>query len=411
MKKLYIFLLFACAPFFVKAGCNVQVQVQQITCFGMCDGSASAFHSGPGPYVYLWTPFGQTTSSVNNLCPGSYTVTVTDANNCTATATFNIIEPPQIIITTSPTDASCLSCCDGSIASSATGGMPGYTYLWNTTPAQTTSTAQGLCQGSYMVCVTDAMGCQQCVSESVGVSAGCSVQFSSTSPICNGDCNGSITAIPTGQSPFFYSWLPGGQTTQTINGVCAGTYTVITTDASGCTATGTITLVDPPAIVITFSTTSPSCFSCCDGSIVSSVTGGTPAYTYLWAPGGQTSPSINNLCQGTYTLCVTDMNGCMACASSTLSFSTGIADQPANGNLSVYPNPVSGFVTVKETFATPVTAQIIVTNVLGETVYTRSVAGAKELNETINMAGFTNGVYFISITTPSGRSVRKLIKE
>lgn len=242
--------------------------------------------------------------------------------------------------------------------------------------------------------------------------AACTAQLSTTSVSCYNACNGTATATPSGGvAPYTYLWGPGGQTTQTVNGLCAGNYTCNIIDDVGCSYTQTFNITQPAQINLSYSQVPATCSNCQNGSATAIASGGVPPYTYNWFPSGNSGVTETGLNPGTYSFTVTDANGCTVGTLFTVQNSVGIADQDAAGNLSVYPNPASGFVTVKETFAIPVTAQIAVTNVLGQTVYVKSVPGAKDLNETINMSGFTDGVYFISITTPSGRSVRKLIKE
>jgi hypothetical protein len=334
MKKIYFFLILLALPFISKGQCAVQVQHTDELCNGLCTATAQAFPTGQAPYTYLWTPGNMTSPSVTNLCPGTYTVMVADANNCVATTTFNVIQPNQFLTSISSQNATCNGSCDGSAFIVVTGGTPPYTY----------------------------------------------------------------------------SWAPNGATTPNVQGLCAGTYTCTVTDSNGCTTTATVTITQPPALILAVSSFPATCATCCNGYAVATANGGTPPYTYMWSPGNIFSPTAQSLCPGTYTCCVTDANGCATCTVTTVTFTTGIQDQPAIANLSVFPSPATDFVTVKETFGTLVSAVISVSNVLGETVYTKSIT-TSELNETINVAGFTSGVYFISVKTSSGTSIRRFVKE
>ncbi|HEY6162967.1 MAG TPA: hypothetical protein VI112_17180, partial [Bacteroidia bacterium] len=160
----------------------------------------------------------------------------------------------------------------------------------------------------------------------------CGVTVSSTNVLCNGQCNGTATANATGQSPFQYSWSTGA-TTQSVSGLCAGTYTVVVADASLCVSTASVTITQPTAIQISFTPVNCSNSCICDGSIISNVTGGTPGYTYAWAPGGATTPNVSGLCAGGYTLTVTDANGCTATGVVTIG-----APAPMQVNLNVTNN-------------------------------------------------------------------------
>ena len=139
------------------------VQPTNVTCNGLCNGSATASASGGTPgYIFLWDPAaaGQTSATASNLCAGNYSVTVTDDNGCTTTQTVTITQPNVLVSGIAPpTDATCDGFCNGSATVSASGGTPGYTFVWNTVPIQTTASAIGLCAGNYSVTVTDANGC------------------------------------------------------------------------------------------------------------------------------------------------------------------------------------------------------------------------------------------------------------
>lgn len=242
--------------------------------------------------------------------------------------------------------------------------------------------------------------------------AQCFVQVQVQNVSCFNLCNGAATAFPTGQAPYNYLWLPGNMTTQMVSGLCPGTYTVNVIDANNCVATATFNIIQPTQLGVNITNViQASCSSCCDGTATASGTGGTPPYAYTWTPGNVTSSVYQGMCAGTYTCCVTDAMGCVSCTTVTITFSTDVQEQSAIGNLSVFPSPATQFVTVKESFANSVSAVISITNVLGETVYTKSVAGTSELNENINVAEFNSGVYFISVKTASGTTVRRFVKE
>lgn len=241
---------------------------------------------------------------------------------------------------------------------------------------------------------------------------GCLVQVQTTNVTCFGGCDGSAMAFPSGGGPHTFIWAPGGQTTQAVAGLCAGSYTVTVIDGSSCTATAVVTITEPPQLIVTTSATNASCSNCCDGFILSSVTGGTPGYVYSW----NTSPQQNTstaqaVCPGTYTLCVTDANGCSICTSDSVSFSTGIQHQVANSSFTIFPNPASQTVNIRQTFVKAVSAEITLTNMLGQAVYSESKAVAVNLDISLNISDLPNGVYFVTIKTATGNSVKRLIKQ
>ena len=127
---------------------------------------------------------------------------------------------------------------------------------------------------------------------------------------CYSSCNGSAMATPSGGTgPYTYNWTPGGATTQTASGLCAGAHTVTVTDATLATATVTVMITQPALLTGTFSTTSASC-SMSNGSISVITNGGTAPFAYSWMPGNNYTPFVSNVSSGTYTCTVTDANGC-----------------------------------------------------------------------------------------------------
>lgn len=244
-------------------------------------------------------------------------------------------------------------------------------------------------------------------------SAQCFVQVVCTSATCYGVCDGSATAYPNGVAPFTYSWMPSGATTQTINGLCAGIYVCTITDANGCTATGSCTVTQPTQLQAMFTNVvNPTCPTCCDGSLSGSGSGGTPPYTYtLWPPSGPPlpMPSINNACNGTYVLCVTDANGCAACDTIVLSSPTQINEQSTSFGMNVaFIN--TGTLQVNANFGETTSGTIVVTNTLGQDVYRESFQSSSNLHLDIDLSGEGSGLYFVTITTEDGRQTRKILK-
>jgi gliding motility-associated-like protein len=146
-----------------------------------------------------------------------------------------------------------------------------------------------------------------------------------TNILCNGACTGTATATPaSGTSPYTYSWNTTPiQNTQVATNLCAGTYTVTVTDATNATATSVVTVTQLPAMTITTTTTASTCQNNNGSATVATVNGGTATYTYLWTPGGGTGITENNLAPGTYTVTITDANGCTKTATATVLQTSG----------------------------------------------------------------------------------------
>jgi gliding motility-associated-like protein len=294
------------------------------SCFGTCDGTASVSPTGAaGPYSYQWSPTpggGQGTANASGLCAGTYTLVLTDqTSGCDTLTTFNIQSPPAINVQGTVTDATCANSCDGTISLNVTGGLAPYSFLWSPVPpsGQSTGSISGLCAGNWLVTVTDASGCDTTVTFTVLVPPPIDVVLDVLPPTCAGLCDGSATATVTGGvGPYTYAWSPapgGGQGTPAATGLCAGSYALLVTDANGCDTTLTFDLVAPPPLQAAPTQTNVSCDGQCNGTASVVVSGGTAPYQYAWSPapgGGQGTPNATGLCEGVYTLVVTDANGC-----------------------------------------------------------------------------------------------------
>jgi gliding motility-associated-like protein len=197
-------------------------------------GSATASVSGGnGPYTYLWSPGGQTTAGITGIGAGSYSVTVSAPGACatTATATLNPPSNPLAVVLI-PTDASCAGTADGSIAAQVSGGAAPFTYAWSP-GGQSTATATGLAAGTYAVQVADAAGCVLDTSATVNAPTPLVATAMNDTTVCAGASLtlGATAGGGTGNATF--AWTPGGPVVSP-----AGTtvYTVVATDANGCTS-------------------------------------------------------------------------------------------------------------------------------------------------------------------------------
>ncbi len=308
--------------------------VTDVLCAGQSNGSIDLTVTGGSPgYKYTWSN-GATTEDLSNKAAGTYTVTVTDANNCTKTTSATINQPSVLTLSTTKTDATC-GLSNGSIDLTVTGGTSPYTYNW--TGGITTQDRTNLASGTYTVTVTDANSCTKTISATVNNVGGPSVSETHVDVLCFGNSTGSIDiSVSGGTSPYTYNW-GGGVTTQDRTNLAAGTYTVTVTDANSCTATKSVTITEPPVLSLSETNVDVLCNGNSTGSIDLTVTGGTSPYTYNWG-GGVTTQDRSNLAAGTYTVTVTDANSCTKTISATitqpavLSLSETNVDVLCNGN-------------------------------------------------------------------------------
>ncbi|HYG49355.1 MAG TPA: hypothetical protein VD905_00555, partial [Flavobacteriales bacterium] len=335
----------------------VSVSQTPVSCAGGNDGVATATPSGgTSPYFYSWSPSGSTAASSAGLTAGSYTVTVTDDNGCTVNNTIAVTEPAPLAITVSSTNETCAELNNGTATASVSGGTVPYSYAWSPGGA-TTSTASSLAAGNYTVVVTDNEGCQITGFATIAEPFPLVVDFSTITPVsCFGDATGGAIGNVTGGTPgYTYSWSPSGGTGVSASGLTVGTYTLTATDANGCVASGNVAITQPSALLAAANAvTNASCFGSSDGAVSGSASGGTPPYSYSWSPGFTTGASITGLTAGTYTLTVTDANGCTDTDATTVTqptditlstSSTNATCSTANGTASVVASGGSGVYT------------------------------------------------------------------
>lgn len=392
------------------------ISTTNVSCFGLNDGAATVSGSqGTAPYSYSWSN-GATTASNGSLTVGTYSVTVTDANGCSAQAAVTITEPAELMANASSVDATCATGTNGTASVSANGGTTPYSYLWST--GATTAAISSLSPGTYSVTVTDANGCEQLASVSISRPACCNVTAAGTigngqsncgpfdpseitnvqspsgglgtieyiwlssnvnvantsgnpywstiagsnsatydpgminqttyyircsrrsgcsawvgesniiamvvnpQPIatissmsdvsCFNGADGSATVVGSnGTAPYTYSWTPTGGTNSQATGLAAGTYNVTITDANGCNANTSVQITEPSDLVLSGTESDVTCANNADGSIDLTVQGGTSPYSYSWSNGSSTE-DISSLAGGHYSVSVTDANGCTA---------------------------------------------------------------------------------------------------
>ncbi len=289
-------------------GFTVSASAEHVLCYGGSNGSiTSVLNGGSMPFSYLWSN-GQTTANLVNIPAGNYSLTVTDANNCTATVSATVTEPTQVTAQVTTTPVSEEDANDGTCTAVADGGTPPYTYLWSNGSA--TPVITGLAPGNYQVTVTDHNGCTTtaegfisdpaCLLDvSTGISAGIS---------CAGDATGQIwVSVDEGTPPYTITWSNGADT-DTISGLVAGSYGVTITDATGCREQATVVLSEPTPIQLDADIL-PTLAGASLGRIRTTASGGTGTLTYTWE-NGDTTPDRTGLSAGSYSVTVTDENGC-----------------------------------------------------------------------------------------------------
>jgi len=301
------------ASFTVVQYTNVTASIGNVdnaNCFGGADGSLSVLPAGGnGVYTYLWSN-GATTALNENLGAGTYLVTVSDSEGCSATLTAAVTAPTAIVTNAMATGETALGAADGTVTTSPTGGIPGYTYLWSN--GETTQSINGLAAGSYSVTVTDANGCTRVRTINVNqFDCTLATEILSTDISCFGAGNGTaVLEFMGGAAPFTILWSTGNTTTN-LSDLAAGSYSVSITDANNCPEVETFTIEEPSALVANATGSVTSGSGTDDGTASANPTGGSGTYTFEWS-NAETTATISGLAAGTYTVTVTDSNNCTA---------------------------------------------------------------------------------------------------
>ena len=295
-----------------------------LDCFGDEDGELTVVvEGGTAPYTYVWTPNVSTTATATGLTAGSYDVVITDANNCTTTATGVVTEPTELMLDATIVDVDCNGAADGSITPIVTGGTTPYTYDW----ADIDGTDDGanrtdLTGGTYFLTVTDGNGCTISDDFTVEEASDLMATIAPFALDCFGDANGELTVVVEGgTAPYTYVWTPNVSTTATATGLTAGSYDVVITDANNCTTTATGVVVSAAELMATIAPFALDCFGDADGELTVVVEGGTAPYTYAWTPNVSTTATATGLTAGSYDVVITDANNCTTTA-------TGVVTEP-----------------------------------------------------------------------------------
>lgn len=295
-----------------------------VQCAGQSNGMAEVFvvaGSGTPSYRYDWGN-GQLSSKALNLPGGTYTVTVSDWHDCTATAVAVVNEPqPLLANAINIRPEICAGDCKGEASIQVSGGTSPYDFTWDTPSIPPgTSMPKNLCPGQYGVTVKDFRGCTRQEKLSILAATPLDFRFDRIAPSCAGRSDGSILSdITGGTAPYRYRW-DTGDTTANLTDIPCGKYVLTLTDAAGCTRVSTVEVLCPPPVqVLTIVAKAVRCFGGSDGTLEVQAKGGTGALNYLWSdPLAQTNPLAEGLSAGQYTVTVSDANGCSTTATMTV---------------------------------------------------------------------------------------------
>ena len=293
-----------------------------VQCYNTATGriTITTLTGGTGVYSeYNWSNDEHSSTGIENLLPGLYSLTVIDDANCRITASATVANRAQLVVSPAGSvNTLCFGSADGSASVSAVGGVTPYTFVRSDTDTNTTGTFTSLAAGSYQVQVIDAKGCTNTTTVTVGQPALLQLQETMSAHQnvdCYGNSTGGVTVAAYGGTPQYTYELNGVTNTTGVfaNQLAEGTYTVNVTDNNNCTAQTTVTITQPTLLQISATHEDLRCKMDGSGSIDLTVWGGTTPYSYQWRYNNTnyaTSQDVTGIMAGEYMVTVTDANGC-----------------------------------------------------------------------------------------------------
>lgn len=371
---------------------EVEVVTPLLPCAGG-EGSIDVFATG-GAEPYLGT------GSIDITLAGVYPIMVTDANGCQVlvNAVVEALDGPTI--EASVEAPLCFESCDGAVGIMLDNATLPVTAVWSN--GSETLDLQAVCQGTYTLNLTDSAGCQLQATYTVPGVAELVLAVLTTEPLCAGDPFDAI-AIASGGTPAYEIEWSNGHVGESISGLPAGAFAATVTDANGCQRDVAFDVEEPDALVIE-SATVIDITETADGSIEINVVGGTPPYAYAWSTGGDAPLEDGLTDAGTYTVVVTDANGCSLEVNYDIAVVVSVAGHETEV-LRVYPNPFTDRFTLR---APTLPEELHVYSSNGRIMYEVK----PEMNEwSIDASAWPAGLYVMVVTTTGGRAVYRLLRQ
>ena len=393
-----------------------------VTCNGLTDGDITVTTvGGVAPFTYSWsdgTVEVGTNEDLTGVGAGTYTLTANDGAGCSVTSSAITITEPDVISVTldSYLDVICNGGTNGEVNVTATGGTGVLSYGWSdgTAVVGTNEDLSGVGAGTYVFAVTDENTCTpatltQVITQPTAIAI---TVDSQENPKCYLGTDGNIFVTVTGGTPTYsYSWSDGTSvvgTDEDLSGVGEGDYTLTVTDSVSCTHSSmTVSLVNPEMLSVNVSATNETS-ALNDGTATAVASGGTPIYTYVWTPSGQTTATATDLSPGTYTCLVKDDNGCTV-NSNEVEILQFVSINDVNlSDFVIYPNPSNGVFTVQFETSETVDFEISLVNTIGKKIFTNTYNNVNGIFSEQFNNDITNGIYFLEISTKEGISVIKI---
>jgi outer membrane protein OmpA-like peptidoglycan-associated protein len=285
---------------------------------GNTDGKATVqVKGGAGDYTFKWDN-GETSASAAKLAPGQRSVTVTDANGCSATATVSVSENilPLAVSISEKNAIKCAGEKTASLAVQVSGGKGPFRYNWNN-PALSGEQPNGIQAGDYQLTVTDATGVTSVASVNIKQPEALSATAAATAPASTGNTDGKATVqVKGGAGVYSFKW-DNGETSASATKLAPGQRSVTVTDANGCSATATVS-VSENILPLAVSISEKNAIKCAGektAALTTQVTGGKGPFRYNWNNPALSGEQPNGIQAGDYQLTVTDATGVTSVAS------------------------------------------------------------------------------------------------
>jgi len=367
--------------------------------------------SGPGTFNVdvLWSN-GETTEDITNLSAGLYTVSATNFFGCEMQMDVTVSNDGDLTVLSTFTNENCGDG-TGSIDLSVTGSTD-LSFDWDN--GATTEDLSGLFAGTYICTITNnTSGCtEQVTVEVLNISTGVAITGSLLTDDFCGNGNGGIDiTVGGGVGPYSFLWS-NGATTEDLNGVISGPYTVtVTDDNDGCSISQSFDVVSSGSFSVSGVVTNSSCSTCTTGGIDVTINESFPdgPYSFSWS-NGETTEDISNLAPGTYTITVTSNSGCTVVTDFVVGDNddVGVDDLHEGWKVSVYPNPTRIDFTVSYNFYNDKNVIMTLKNVIGETVITKLLTDS-EGKVVLSVEDLRAGVYIIHLANETRTDVIKII--
>lgn len=304
-----------------------------VNCFGGNNGSIDLSVSGGTiPYSYQWSD-NSLTQDLTGLSAGAFTVTATDANNCSASASAVITQPGLLNASLTHVNVSCFGGGNGSVDLAVTGGTLPYAYAW--TNNASTQDISGLSAGTYSVAINDAKGCSVTAAASINEPSALVASITNMNVSCSGGSDGYAGLnVSGGTPPYAYHWS-NNATTANISSLIAGTYPVSASDANGCSFSSVAVITEPPTLTASFIKSDVSCNGGGNGSVNLTVSGGTIPYLFYWS-NGELSEDLHGLPAGSYSATVADAKNCTVSMTAIVSQPNQLSSSLAKSDASCY---------------------------------------------------------------------------